>query len=74
VVVGIEAMAAAQGMELKRGLKSSPLVEAEFKAIRQHVAFLERDRFLATDIETMRQWALRARLPACLLNILPSYS
>ena len=74
VVVGIEAMAAAQGMELKRGLKSSLLVEAEFSAIRQQVAFLERDRFLAADIETMRQWALRARLPACLLNILPSYS
>jgi histidine ammonia-lyase len=74
VVVGIEAMAAAQGMELKRGLKSSPLVEAEFNAIRQHVAFLESDRFLATDIETMRHWAWRARLPACLLNILPSYS
>jgi histidine ammonia-lyase len=50
------------------------LVEAEFNAIRQHVAFLESDRFLATDIETMRQWALQANLPATLLNILPSYS
>lgn len=74
VVVGIEAMAAAQGIELKRGLKSSLLVEAEFSAIRQKVAFLERDRFLATDIEAMRQWALRADLPAVLLNILPSHS
>ena len=74
VVVGIEAMAAAQGIELKRGLKSSPLVEAEFATIRQKVAFLERDRYLAPDIEAMRQWALKAELPAALLNILPSHA
>jgi histidine ammonia-lyase len=79
VVVGIEAMAAAQGIELKRvpgagALKSSPAVEAELARIRQHVAFLERDRFLATDIEAMRLWALKADLPDALLNILPSHS
>ncbi|MDP9899568.1 histidine ammonia-lyase [Variovorax ginsengisoli] len=74
VVVGIEAMAAAQGIELKRGLKSSPLVEAEFAKIRAKVAFLERDRYLAPDIEAMRQWALAADLPAALLDILPSHA
>ena len=82
VVVGIEAMCAAQGIELKRGpkrgwecgLKSSPALEAEFAAIRRTVAFLERDRYLATDIEAMRQWAHRAELPAVLLNILPSHA
>ena len=73
-VVGIEAMAAAQGIELKRNLKSSPLVEAEFATIRQQVAFLERDRYLAHDIEAMRQWALRADMPAALLSILSSHS
>ena len=67
-------MAAAQGIELKRKLKSSPLVEAEFAAIRQQVAFLERDRYLAPDIEAMRLGALKAELPAALLNILPSHS
>ncbi|MDM0055285.1 histidine ammonia-lyase [Variovorax fucosicus] len=74
VVVGVEAMCAAQGIELKRGLKSSPLVEAEFTAIRGKVAFLERDRYLAPDIEAMRLWALKAALPAVLLNILPSHA
>ncbi|MEO7954053.1 MAG: histidine ammonia-lyase [Polaromonas sp.] len=74
VVVGIEAMAAAQGMELKRTLKSSPMVEAEFATIREKVAFLERDRYLAPDIEAMRLWALRAKLPTALLSILPSHS
>ncbi len=74
VVVGIEAMCAAQGIELKRGLKSSPLVEAEFTKIRAQVAYLERDRYLAPDLEAMRLWALKADLPAALTNILPSHA
>jgi histidine ammonia-lyase len=75
VVVGIEAMAAAQGIELKRPLRSSAPVEAEFDAIRAKVAFLERDRYLAPDLEAMRLWALHAggRIsPALLSAILPS--
>ena len=72
VVVGIEAMAAAQGIELKRGLKSSPLVEAEFAKLRTVVAYLDRDRYLAPDIEAVRLWALAADLPDVLLAILPS--
>ncbi|MEA2855480.1 MAG: histidine ammonia-lyase, partial [Rhodospirillaceae bacterium] len=75
VVVGIEAMAAAQGIELKRPLKSSPLIEAQFAGIRAKVAFLDRDRYLASDIETMRLWALHAddgRYPALVAAILPS--
>ena len=73
IVIGIEAMGAAQGMELKRGLKSSPLVEAAFSDIRQRVAFLDQDRFLADDIEAMRQWAHQSDWPAALLAILPSH-
>ena len=73
VVVGIEAMAAAQGIELKRGLKSSPLVEAEFARIRTQVAFLERDRYLAPDIEAMRLWALSGALPQAVQALLPSH-
>ncbi len=74
VVVGIEAMAAAQGIELKRGPKSSPLLEAEFAAIRERVAFIEQDRFLAPDIEAMRRWARRDAWPQALLAILPSHA
>ncbi|TWS96181.1 histidine ammonia-lyase [Reyranella sp. CPCC 100927] len=72
VVVGIEAMAATQGIELKRGPRSSALVEAEFAAIRQRVAFVERDRFLAPDVEAMRLWARRDGWPTPLARILPS--
>ncbi|RYF77284.1 MAG: histidine ammonia-lyase, partial [Comamonadaceae bacterium] len=77
VVVGIEAMAAAQGIELKRASetpRSSAPVETEIMRIRAQVAFLERDRYLAPDIEAMRLWALQGALPAALLGFLPSYA
>ncbi len=78
VVVGIEAMAACQGIELKRNsatpLRSSALVEAEFSAIRRRVAFIDQDRFLAPDVEAMRQWALQAAWPQPLASILPSHA
>lgn len=73
VVVGIEAMAAAQGIELKRGPKSAPLLEAEFSRIRTQVAFIEQDRFMATDVEAMRLWALRSDWVAPLQALLPSH-
>ncbi|MEJ8812289.1 histidine ammonia-lyase [Variovorax ureilyticus] len=72
VVVGIEAMAAAQGIELKRGPKSSPLVEAEFAAIRERVAFIDQDRFLAPSIEAMRTWARRSDWPEAVRSMLPT--
>jgi len=73
VIVGIEAMAAAQGMEFDRSLKSSPLIEAQFAAIRGKVAFLEQDRYLAPDIEAMRLWAAGSAWPAPLTACLPSH-
>jgi len=74
VMVGIEAMSAAQGMEFDRSLKSSPLVEEQFAAIRRRVAFLEQDRYLAPDIEAMRLWAQQSTWPAPLQACLPSYA
>jgi histidine ammonia-lyase len=73
VVVGIEAMAGAQGIELKRGPQSSPLIEAEFARLRSKVAFLDKDRYLADDIETMKQWALTSAWPRAVESILPSH-
>jgi len=74
VMVGIEAMSAAQGMEFDRSLPSSPLVEEQFAAIRRRVAFLEQDRYLAPDIDAMRAWAQQSTWPAPLLACLPSHT
>ncbi|HWW06365.1 histidine ammonia-lyase [Collimonas sp.] len=72
VVVGIEAMAAAQGMEFHRPLRSSRLVEAEFADIRTRVAFLEEDRYMATDIDAVKQWALKMDWRGPVGELLPS--
>lgn len=71
-VVGIEAMAAAQGIEFHRPLQSSALIEQEISTIREQVAFLEEDRLLAPDIDAMRQWASRTAWPQSLTALLPS--
>lgn len=59
VIVGIEAMAAAQGMEFHRPLASSAMLEAEHARIRSRVAFVEVDRYMAPDIEAMKQWVVQ---------------
>lgn len=71
-VVGIEAMAAAQGIEFNRPLQSSALLEQAISLIREQVAFLEQDRLLAPDIEAMRLWASRTDWPQPLTALLPS--
>ncbi|WP_017347364.1 histidine ammonia-lyase [Pantoea sp. A4] len=72
-VVGIEAMAAAQGMEFHRPLQSSPLMEPLFGEIRNRVAFLDKDRLLAPDIDAMRLWASRSDWPEAVSQLLPSH-
>lgn len=73
VIVGIEAAAAAQGLEFDRRLHSSPLLEAQFGAVRERVAFLAQDRCMAPDIEAMRRWAHQSDWPGVLLQCLPSH-
>jgi histidine ammonia-lyase len=73
-IVGIEAMAAAQGIEFHRPLTSSTALEETFRDIRRHVAFYERDRFLAPDIEAMKQWVLSAPAHSSAKTILPSWA
>jgi histidine ammonia-lyase len=71
-IVGIEAMAAAQGVDFLRPLASSTLVERAHAEIRAQVAFVDRDREFAPDIETMRRWALRDEWPGPIATLLPS--
>lgn len=73
-VVGIEAMAAAQGIDFHRPLKSSAPLEAILSALREKVAFLEQDRLMAPDIETMRLWASQPAWPQVIARLLPSHS
>ncbi|MFA6958035.1 MAG: histidine ammonia-lyase [Thermoanaerobaculia bacterium] len=49
-VLAIEAMAAAQALEFRRPLRSSPPVESALAAIRSKIATWESDRYLHTDL------------------------
>ncbi len=53
-IIGIELLAAAQGIDFRRPLKSSPILEREMAAIRADVPFYSEDRFFAPDIAAAR--------------------
>jgi histidine ammonia-lyase len=53
-IVAIELLAAAQGIEFHRPLKSSEGLEEAVLKIRKHVPMLEKDRFFAPDIEAIK--------------------
>lgn len=53
-IVAIELLAAAQGIDFHRPLKSSDLLEKAHARIRAAVAFYEEDRFFAPDIEAAK--------------------
>ena len=55
-VIGIELLAAAQGLDFHAPLASSPPIEAARRAIRARVPHLESDRYLADDLS----WAKKA--------------
>jgi histidine ammonia-lyase len=50
-VVAIELLAAAQGLEFHRPLKSSQALEAAAAAVRTEVGYYDQDRYFAPDIE-----------------------
>ena len=50
-IIGIEALTAAQGVELRAPLTTSPLLQQALGAIRAVVPTLEEDRYMAPDLE-----------------------
>jgi histidine ammonia-lyase len=53
-IVAIELIAAAQGVDLRRPLATSPPLRAALAMIRAEVAFWDRDRAFAPDLESIR--------------------
>jgi histidine ammonia-lyase len=53
-IVAIELLAAAQGVDLRKPLSTSPPLRAALAMIRASVAFWDRDREFARDLEVMR--------------------
>ncbi|KQQ87338.1 histidine ammonia-lyase [Massilia sp. Leaf139] len=64
VIVGIELLAAGQGIEFHRPLASSEHLEHVHAQLRRRVAPFDADRFFAPDIEAARQMVVAGELSA----------
>ncbi len=71
-VVGIELLAAAQGIDFHRPSKSSGSLEDVHTAIRNQIPFYAEDRFFAPDIEAAQSWVKSGRFAALVRRALPS--
>ena len=71
-IVGIELLAAAQGIDFHRPARSSSRLEQVHAAIRSEVAFYAADRYFAPDIEAAKRWVKSGRFAALVKRILPS--
>ena len=63
-IVGIELLAAAQGIDFHRPLATSPMLAAVHQRLRERVSFYEKDRLFAPDIEAAKQMVVRGDLSA----------
>ncbi len=71
-VVGIELLAAAQGMHLVEPLKTSPQLEPHLATIRAQVAPYGQDRYFADDIEAAKMMVTEGDFLDAARDILPS--
>jgi histidine ammonia-lyase len=71
-VVGIELLAAAQGIDFHRPAKSSDSLEQVHAAIRGEVSFYAADRYFAPDIEAAKAWVKTGRFAPLVKQLLPS--
>lgn len=57
-ILAIELLAACQGIDLRKPLKTSPQLQSIIDLVRQHVPFWNEDRYFAADIEEARNLVL----------------
>ncbi|HZX26541.1 MAG TPA: histidine ammonia-lyase [Telluria sp.] len=75
VIVGIELLAAAQGIDFHRPLRSSDHLEHVHAQLRERVAFFDVDRLFAPDIEAAKRMVLEGALSAeCKALFAPLYA
>ncbi len=71
-IVGIELLAAAQGIDFHRPSRSSPSLEELHCAIRAEVPFYAADRYFAPDIGAAQRWVRSGRFAGFVASLLPS--
>ncbi|MBZ9726308.1 histidine ammonia-lyase [Mesorhizobium sp. CO1-1-11] len=71
-IVGCELLGAAQGIDLRRPLQTTPVLEDFVSAVRQRSSFLEVDRFMAPDIEATTGMVVDGYFYDTVSGVLPS--
>ena len=69
-MLAVEWLAACQGIDLREGLKSSPLLEQARHTLREHVTHYDEDRFFAPDIDKAIQLLEEETLAGLLPSVL----
>jgi histidine ammonia-lyase len=59
-ILAVELLSAAQGLDFRAPLKSSPLIEQAKAELRERVDFYDKDRYFAPDIAKANQLLLEA--------------
>lgn len=71
-ILGVEAMVAAQGTELRQPLVTSPQLQSVIATLRSRIAFLNEDRYMAPDLAAAGDLVLSGALAAAVsANTLP---
>ncbi|MFM9887908.1 MAG: histidine ammonia-lyase [Burkholderiales bacterium] len=73
-IVGIELLAAGQGIEFRAPLASSAPIRTIIAELRAQVPHYDADRYFAPDIETARRWVHSGRFNTATPTLLPSYT
>jgi histidine ammonia-lyase len=71
-IVGVELLAAAQGIDFHRPARSSASLEEVHADIRGEVAHYAADRYFAPDIEAAKRWVKSGRFTPFVQQLLPS--
>ncbi|MFN0303925.1 MAG: histidine ammonia-lyase [Burkholderiales bacterium] len=71
-IVGIELLAASQGIEFRAPLESSPPIRIIIAELRARVPHYDADRYFAPDIEAARRWVHSGRFNPLAPTLLPS--
>ncbi|MDO9637068.1 MAG: histidine ammonia-lyase [Pseudotabrizicola sp.] len=70
-IIGVEAMVAAQGVDLRGPLATSPALRRALTAIRAQIPVLEADRFMGADMEAAGELVESGALEAAGADLLP---
>jgi len=73
-IVGIELLAAAQGIDFHAPLETSPVLQDVQALVRGRVPFYAEDRYFAPDIAAATQFLEEGKLTAMVGSILPSFA